>query len=219
MYNVWALPGHHTLPNARQSWALSNDGKNSWHSSIQDGKVASFKIVFTFGISLKFFHSNSQKNQDEVFLSRKIGLGWKVISRPLCTRSLQAPPPLRHVRNSWSFATVWPDSSYAWLRSIDENHFRWVMRHVFCSSKNFLDYFSIPFIDQALRHPFFTKLPPLQRLHERSNESSSSPDSHSLSRWESKRFECWVLSVNVERKRSNRIVLVVTSERTQALSH
>lgn len=36
--------------------------------------------------------------------------------------------------------------------------------------------------DQALRHPFFTKLPPLLRLHERSNESSSSPDSHSLSR-------------------------------------
>lgn len=35
--------------------------------------------------------------------------------------------------------------------------------------------------DQALRHPFFTKLSPLLRLHERSNESSS-PDSHSLSR-------------------------------------
>ncbi|CRL05949.1 CLUMA_CG018897, isoform A [Clunio marinus] len=37
-------------------------------------------------------------------------------------------------------------------------------------------------LDQALRHPYFTKLPPLQRLHERSNESSSSPDSQSLSR-------------------------------------
>jgi len=38
-------------------------------------------------------------------------------------------------------------------------------------------------LDQALRHPFFSKLPPLQRLHERSNDSSSSPDSlYSLSR-------------------------------------
>jgi dual specificity protein kinase CLK2/3 len=39
-----------------------------------------------------------------------------------------------------------------------------------------------PISDQALRHPFFSKLPPLLRLHERSNESSSSPDSQSISR-------------------------------------
>lgn len=34
-------------------------------------------------------------------------------------------------------------------------------------------------LDQSLRHPFFTKLPPLLRLHERSNENSSSPESYS----------------------------------------
>lgn len=45
----------------------------------------------------------------------------------------------------------------------------------------------LPFVDQALRHPFFQKLPPQQRLHEKSNSalyvsaSSSRERSHSLS--------------------------------------
>lgn len=48
----------------------------------------------------------------------------------------------------------------------------------YCSKINVF-YSAILCLDQAIRHPFFQKLPPLQRLHERSNESSSSPESHS----------------------------------------
>lgn len=80
------------------------------------------------------------------------------------------------------------------------------------------DCFSVFFLDQALRHPFFTKLPPLLRLHERSNESSSSPDSHSLSRWESSRFECYWKQIFVDEEMFKSISRSLSAT-NKALSH
>jgi dual specificity protein kinase CLK2/3 len=59
-------------------------------------------------------------------------------------------------------------------------------REKFCQPAKLIS-MSFLLLDQALRHPFFQKLPPLQRLHEKSNPaqyvsaSSSRERSHSLS--------------------------------------
>lgn len=62
---------------------------------------------------------------------------------------------------------------------------------------NFINSKPFHISDQALRHPFFQKLPPLLKLHERS-EASSSPESQSLSRWDTNRFECYWKQANVQ---------------------
>lgn len=73
-------------------------------------------------------------------------------------------------------------------------------------------------LDQALRHPFFTKLPPLLRLHERS-ESSSSPDSQSLSRWDLRRFEYYWKAHLCLTKVNVQIESLSLGQSKQALSH
>lgn len=67
---------------------------------------------------------NSQKIQNKVFLSWKVGLGWEVVSWTIRSWSLQTASPLRHVWDSWSLATLRLDSSNARLRSSDAYLFR-----------------------------------------------------------------------------------------------
>lgn len=56
----------------------------------------------------------------------------------------------------------------------------------FKNNYQFFFLFFLSHTEQALRHPYFTRLPPHQKLHDKSNDNSmsSSPESspHSLSR-------------------------------------